>query len=66
MASLAMRNLFQDKIRLTITLTGVVFAVVLVAIQGGLFLGFRKATSDIIDHYHSPSLAGCLRQRISW
>src|SRR3990170_5678726 len=50
MASLAVRNLFQDKIRLTITLTGVVFAVVLVAIQAGLFLGFRKATSDIIDH----------------
>ncbi len=50
MASLAVRNLFQDKIRLTITLTGVIFAVVLVAIQTGLFLGFRKATSDIIDH----------------
>src|SRR3990172_2173860 len=50
MASLALRNLFQDKVRLAITLTGVVFAVVLVAIQAGLFLGFRKATSDIIDH----------------
>lgn len=50
MASLAVRNLFQDKIRLTTTLTGVVFAVVLVAVETGLFLGFRKATSDLIDH----------------
>lgn len=50
MASLALRNLFYDKVRLAITLTGVVFAVVLVAVQIGLFLGFRKATSDIIDH----------------
>ena len=50
MASLAMRNLFQDKIRLAITLTGVVFAVVLIAVETGLFIGFRTATSDIIDH----------------
>lgn len=58
MASLAVRNLFQDKIRLAITLTGVVFAVVLVAIQAGLFLGFRKATSDIIDHSHADLWIG--------
>jgi putative ABC transport system permease protein len=50
MASLAVRNLFHDKIRLTVTLTGIVFAVVLVAVQLGLFLGFTSATSNVIDH----------------
>ncbi|MBA3713549.1 MAG: ABC transporter permease [Pyrinomonadaceae bacterium] len=50
MASLARRNLFHDKVRLMVTLTGVVFAVVLVSIQLGLFFGFKTATSNIIDH----------------
>jgi putative ABC transport system permease protein len=50
MASLARRNLFHDKVRLTVTLTGVVFALVLIAVQGGLFLGFTTTTSNIIDH----------------
>jgi putative ABC transport system permease protein len=50
MASLASRNLFHDKVRLAVTLTGIVFAVVLVAIQVGLFLGFRTATSNVIDN----------------
>lgn len=50
MASLAKRNLFHDKVRLAVTLTGIVFAVVLVAIQLGLFIGFRTATSNVIDN----------------
>ncbi len=50
MASLARRNLFHDKVRLAVTLTGIVFAVVLVAIQLGLFIGFRTATSNVIDN----------------
>lgn len=50
MASLAIRNLIYDKIRLVVTLTGVVFAVVLFSIQIGLFFGFKRATADIIDH----------------
>jgi putative ABC transport system permease protein len=50
MASLAIRNLIHDKIRLVVTLTGVVFAVVLFSIQIGLFFGFKRATADIIDH----------------
>lgn len=49
MASLATRNLFHDKVRLAVTLTGIVFSVVLAAIQLGLFLGFTTATSDVID-----------------
>nr|MBA3439855.1 ABC transporter permease [Pyrinomonadaceae bacterium] len=50
MASLARRNLFHDKVRLVVTLTGIVFSVVLASIQLGLFVGFTCATADIIDH----------------
>src|SRR2546421_11596919 len=50
MASLARRNLFHDKVRLTVTLAGIVFAIVLIAVQGGLFIGFTTTTSNIIDH----------------
>ncbi|MEW6131063.1 MAG: ABC transporter permease [Acidobacteriota bacterium] len=50
MPSLARRNLFHDKVRLTVTLTGVVFAVVLITVQLGLFVGFASTTSNIIDH----------------
>ena len=48
MASLARRNLLHDRVRLAVTLTGIVFAVVLSAIQLGLFVGFTRATSDVI------------------
>jgi putative ABC transport system permease protein len=50
MTSLARRNLFRDKVRLAVTLTGIVFSVVLTTIQLGLFLGFMAATADVIDH----------------
>jgi putative ABC transport system permease protein len=50
MASLAVRNLFHDKVRLAVTITGIVFSVVLVAVQTGLFIGFTDATANIIDH----------------
>lgn len=50
MPSLARRNLFHDKVRLAVTLVGIVFSVVLSAIQLGLFVGFTRATADIIDH----------------
>lgn len=50
MASLARRNLLHDRVRLVVTLTGIVFAVVLSAIQLGLFVGFLRATSDVIRH----------------
>jgi putative ABC transport system permease protein len=49
MASLAVRNLFHDRIRLAVTLTGIVFAVVLVAVEIGLFIGFTTTTSNLID-----------------
>jgi len=47
---IAMRNLLHDRVRLAVTLTGVVFAVVLIAVQGGLFVGFTQATSCVIDN----------------
>jgi len=50
MASLALRNLFHDKVRLAVTLTGIVFSVVLVGVQTGLFLGFTTTTSNVIDN----------------
>jgi putative ABC transport system permease protein len=50
MRSLALRNLLHDRIRFVVTLTGIVFSVVLSAIQLGLFVGFTRATSDVIRH----------------
>src|ERR1044071_6635677 len=50
MPSLAWRNTLQDRARLAVTLTGIVFALVLVAVQLGLFVGFTHTTSNIIDH----------------
>jgi putative ABC transport system permease protein len=47
---LAQRNLLHDKVRLAVTLTGVVFAVVLMVVELGLFVGFNRATSTLIDH----------------
>ena len=48
--TIAIRNLLHDKVRLVVTLTGVVFAVVLIAVQAGLFVGFTSATSTVIDN----------------
>jgi putative ABC transport system permease protein len=47
---IALRNLLHDRIRLAVTITGVVFAVVLIAVQGGLFVGFTTATSCVIEN----------------
>jgi putative ABC transport system permease protein len=49
MRTLAWRNLVHDKVRLTVTVTGIVFAVVLIIVELGLFLGFTTATSSLID-----------------
>lgn len=48
MASLAWKNLVHDKVRLGVTLTGIVFALVLVLVQFGLFLGFLDTTANIV------------------
>ena len=49
MPPLARRNLLHDKVRLAVTLTGIVFAVVLIVVELGLFVGFTVTTSSIID-----------------
>jgi putative ABC transport system permease protein len=52
MPPLAQRNLMHDKVRLAVTLTGIVFAVVLIVVELGLFVGFTVTTSSIVDKSH--------------
>lgn len=47
---LGWRNLAHDRSRFVVTLTGIVFAVVLFTMQVGLFLGFQDSTTTIIRH----------------
>jgi putative ABC transport system permease protein len=46
---LAVRNLVHDRVRLVVTLVGIVFAVVLINVQLGLFIGFARTTSSLVD-----------------
>ena len=48
--TLAIRNLFHDRVRLGVTLVGILFSVVLVAVQLGLYFGARKMILDMIDN----------------
>jgi putative ABC transport system permease protein len=48
--TLASRNLFHDRLRFVATLIGIVFSVVLVMIQMGLYFGFGRMVSTMIDH----------------
>jgi putative ABC transport system permease protein len=47
---LASRNLFQDRLRFVATVIGVVFSIVLVLVQLGLFLSFTRMVTTMIDH----------------
>ena len=47
---LATRSLLHDKLRFLITVTGVAFAVTLVFVQVGLFLGLMDNASLTIEH----------------
>ena len=47
---LAFRNLIHDKARLAATIAGLTFAVILVGVQLGLYLGVRKIITAMIDH----------------
>jgi putative ABC transport system permease protein len=49
MSTLGWKNLFHDKVRLVVTLTGIVFALVLIIIQFGLFLGFIETSANVVD-----------------
>ena len=48
--TLALRNLVQDRLRFVAALTGIVFSVVLVMVQLGLYFGFSRMLTIIIDH----------------
>ena len=47
---LAIRNLLHDRARFLVTLIGVLFAVVLLAVQLGLYLGARKMIVGMVEH----------------
>ena len=48
--TLASRNLFQDRLRFAATLIGIVFSVVLVMVQMGLYFGFGR----MVNHDGRP------------
>jgi putative ABC transport system permease protein len=74
--TLASRNLFHDRVRFIATMIGIVFSVVLVMVQMGLYLGFGRMVTTMIDHadtdlwimrkgtkcFEDPSLLGAKRQ----
>lgn len=47
--TLAFRNLFHDRVRLAVTLIGILFSIVLVAVQLGLYLGSSRMITANID-----------------
>jgi len=48
--TLAFRNLFHDRLRFIATVIGIVFSMVLVTVQMGLYLGFGRMVTTMIDH----------------
>ena len=48
--TLASRNLFHDRVRLIATVVGIVFSIVLVTVQLGVFLSFERMITTMIDH----------------
>jgi putative ABC transport system permease protein len=47
---LAVRNLYHDRLRFVATVIGIVFSVVLVMVQMGLYTGFARMVTTMIDH----------------
>jgi putative ABC transport system permease protein len=47
---LASRNLFHDRLRFIATIIGIVFSIVLVTVQMGLFVSFDRMVTTMIDH----------------
>src|SRR6202521_3672083 len=47
---LASRNLFHDRLRFVATIVGIVFSIVLVTVQMGLYVGFGRMVTTMIDH----------------
>jgi len=47
---LASRNLLHDRLRFVATVVGIVFSILLVTVQLGLYLGFGRIVTTMIDH----------------
>ncbi len=47
---LASRNLLHDRLRFVATVIGIVFSIVLITVQMGLYLSFERMVSTMIDH----------------
>lgn len=47
---IAWRNLIHDPVRFAATLVGIVFSVVLIAVQTGMLFGFTETTSGLVRH----------------
>lgn len=48
--TLAIRNLIHDRVRLFVTLVGILFSVVLVSVQLGVYFGARQMIINMIEH----------------
>ena len=48
--TLAFRNLCHDRVRLVATVVGIVFSIILVTVQLGVFLSFERMVTTMIDH----------------
>jgi putative ABC transport system permease protein len=48
--TLAARNLFHDRLRFIATTVGIVFSIVLVTVQLGLFVSFSRTVTAMIEH----------------
>jgi putative ABC transport system permease protein len=55
---LAVRNLFHDRARFLVTLVGILFAVLLVAIQLGMFFGARRMITAMIERANADIWIG--------
>ncbi len=47
---LALRNLLHDRLRLIATIVGIVFSIVLVTVQVGVFVSSQRMATTMIDH----------------
>ena len=56
--SLAVKTLVADRSKLLIALVGVVFSIVLVNVQGGLFVGLIRKASLLVDQGHADIWVG--------
>jgi putative ABC transport system permease protein len=59
--TLAFRNLFHDRLRFVATVIGIVFSIVLVTVQMGLYLGFGQMVT--LRSWIRDSAAGRWRSR---